>query len=917
MKRMGWTAALILTVGLGTLSLVGVAAQGQQSLQQGFEGRDPLWTPGAADAAYKETVHRITEDFAKGGRRSEYIELEAEPGSYIHYAYDVGKAPIADELNVSLWVKANRPGVQLLCRVVLPREHDPQNLDQPLTTLIKADEYQITGRWQQLTLRQPMKRLREQLQLLRADQKRDVIGDGAYIDRLVLNVWSGKGTTQVWIDDLEVSPVEDAKAAPQPITVGGVPGKPVVNRRPDVVQLEGKQLLVDGKPFFPLMIRHTGTPLKTLYDAGLNTIMVDESLPPGLLEEAVALGFKIVPTVTPPAPPDPLSGRTDGVLTSNQDFGRKVSRFLDKGSLLWWDMGGNLSYDQFKAVSHAAQSFHTVDPMRPIAVDVTDGCLAYSRGMEQVMLGVHRWPLLTGMELTSFRDWLTQRRQLAQPGAFCWTWVQTHVPDWFLTMAYDQEAGGAFKEPLGPQPEQIRLMAYTAVGSGYRGLGFWSDRFLADSHTGRDRLLALALLNQEMTMLEPILMEGREPTWIETSRPDVKAAVIRTKQAILVLPMWIGGGAQFVPGQDAVPELTLSVPMTPQSWGAWEVSPAQVRALKAQRVLGATKISLHDFSMTAAVVFTNDLSGAIVQFQNQQRQFAPSAAQWAHDQAAEELAKVEKVDAELLQMGHALPDGAELLQKARTALERSAEQHRNNNHEDAYEDAQAALRALRLLMRAHWDRAVKPLDTPTASPYAVSFYTLPKHWQFVDEIKDLRPGANVLPDGDFEAAPENVMKGWLQQEAPSLDEVTSTARRVKDDPKEGRQCLMLRLSPKDKTLPPLALDRSFVAIHSPAVHLPPGTPVAVSAWVRIPEAITASPDGALLYDSAGGEPLAVRLTGATKWKKFTLYRKVPANGVVNVTLALTGLGTVYFDDVRIEPLTGEGAATLVNRPPTP
>ena len=27
---------------------------------------------------------------------------------------------------------------------------------------------------------------------------------------LVLNVWSGKGATQVWIDDLEVSPVEDS-----------------------------------------------------------------------------------------------------------------------------------------------------------------------------------------------------------------------------------------------------------------------------------------------------------------------------------------------------------------------------------------------------------------------------------------------------------------------------------------------------------------------------------------------------------------------------------------------------------------------------------------------------------------------------------------------------------------------------------
>ena len=214
-------------------------------------------------------------------------------------------------------------------------------------------------------------------------------------------------------------------------------------------------------------------------------------------------------------------------------------------------------------------------------------------------------------------------------------------------------------------------MAYTAIGSGYRGLGFWSDRFLADSHTGRDRLLALALLNQEIEMLEPILEEGREPVWIDTSRPEVKAAVIRTKTACLVLPMWIGNGAQYVPGQDAVPELGVSVPMVPPSWEAWEVSPAEVRSLKPERVTGATRVSLHDFSLTAAVVFTGDLGGMVVRFQKQQLQMAPTAAQWAHDQAVEELAKVEKINAELEQLNHRLPDGANLLQKARDAVEKA------------------------------------------------------------------------------------------------------------------------------------------------------------------------------------------------------------------------------------------------------
>src|SRR5262249_24059723 len=160
-------------------------------------------------------------------------------------------------------------------------------------------------------------------------------------------------------------------------------------------------------------------------------------------------------------------------------------------------------------------------------VDVWDGFESF-RIQRVDMLGIHRWPLMTGLELGQYRDWLTQRRNLASSNSFAWTWVQTHLPDWFTTLVYDRPAAGpAFDEPIGPQREQIRLLTYTAVGSGCRCLGFCSDRFLADSHTGQDRLLTLALLNRELKMVEPLLLTSRAPEWIETSVPEVKAAVFR------------------------------------------------------------------------------------------------------------------------------------------------------------------------------------------------------------------------------------------------------------------------------------------------------------------------------------------------------------------------------------------------------
>jgi hypothetical protein len=51
------------------------------------------------------------------------------------------------------------------------------------------------------------------------------------------------------------------------------------------------------------------------------------------------------------------------------------------------------------------------------------------------------------------------------------------------------------------------------------------------------------------------------------------------------------------------------------------------------------------------------------------------------------------------------------------------------------------------------------------------------------------------------------------------------------------------------------------------------------------------------------------MSGEVKqWRKVTLYRRVPTTGEINVTLALTGIGKVYFDDVRIEPLEAGGAS---------
>jgi hypothetical protein len=917
-----WLVGGTLLATVALLILAGSPLLGQQFVQYGFESREPIWVQGPADAAYKQLAHRLTDESAHSGQRSEFIQLNAEPGTFIYYTYSPGKAPITDELSVSVWVKANRPGISLRCRAILPRERDPKNLQQPLSILLTGDTYQLVGRWQQLTLRQPVKRLREQQQLLRAERKTDIVIADAYIDQIVLNVYGGPGRTEVHTDDLEVGPLSENRpivgTLPPPNTTPGIgspgvpaipaspgsvgmPGVPFFPSKADEVQLKGSpaRLLVGGERFFVRGIRHTGTPLKALHEAGFNTVWLDESTPAGLIEDAVNLGFWIVPMIAPQAMPDrpgmPVTG-------GSAYLGQNVRRFLERGGLLAWDLGSNLTQEHFAPVSRTAQLLRSVDPTRPLLGDVTDGYRRYTANIDQFMLGIHRWPLGTALELPAYRDWLRQRKNLSMPGSFCWTWVQSHLPDWFLDLAYDGKITPG--EPIGPQAEQLRLLTYIAIASGYHGVGYWSDRFLADSTTGRDRLLALALLNLELRLLEPLLLAAEEPIWIDTTVPQIKAAVLRSPHATVVLPMWLCDSAQIVPGQSTLPALSLTVPLAVGAQ-VWEVSPGYMRSLQWDRVPGGVTVTIPEFSLTSILVITSDVSekGVVVSLQEQVRSMAPWAAQWAHSQALEELVKVEKVQMELERLGLGLPDSAALFRKCRQFLDSSLALRRNGDFTEAYLEAQRALRPLRILMRTQWERCVKDTDTPVASPYLMSFFTLPRHVRFWEELKSHKTAGNMISGGDFELPPDQIPQGWVIQEAQSLDHVQSVATRTPAAAKEGRQALMLQVMPRTKELVPRALERTFLSLQSPAVKLPPGALVRISVWAKVPGPIKASVDGALFYDSIGGEPMAVRLTEKCDWTRYTVYRRVPKSGVVFAILAQTGLGTVFFDDLRIELLT--------------
>ena len=120
-------------------------------------------------------------------------------------------------------------------------------------------------------------------------------------------------------------------------------------------------------------------------------------------------------------------------------------------------------------------------------------------------------------------------------------------------------------------------------------------------------------------------------------------------------------------------------------------------------------------------------------------------------------------------------------------------------------------------------------------------------------------------------------------------------------------------------LPPF-VDLPVAAVRSPAVRVGAKQFVRISVLVHRPIASVPGAGGVIVRDSIGGETLQFRTTDPIpELSRVVLYRRVPADGELTVTLGLAGYGDVFFDDLRIEPVVSipPSVPQAVGRPGPP
>lgn len=894
-QRIARSSALAARALLLTSAILGIARPASGQLRDSFEAPGPTWTLREADCGVRVLLHERTYRDAKSGQASEHVRLSLGNGTYAFLVQPIGKVPIIPELAPSLFVKCDRPNVQLLARVVFPRNID-RGTGQPITSWLRGDSYTDVGQWQQLLIRDVGTLLTREVIAQRA-QGREIDDREAHIDLIVVNAYTAPGATELWLDDLEIQGYVnlDETTGPQisrrPAGADERAGvgreasygasRPGAQGPPSAAAVQGSLLIVRGRPLMVRAIQHQGEPLEWLKSLGFNALKVSASPSAAELTEARRLGLWLI------APP-PYADQAASPETYDP--------------VIAWSLGTRLVDRDLKATQDLAQEVRAFDPHhdRPLLCGADSSLSEYSRLANLLLL--ERTVLGTTQELADLRPWLLSRPRLARAGTPVLTAVETQRPARLGEQLVLFGRGAEWEEDIDPQ--QLRLSAWHALAAGARGLIFPSDSPLAiDTGSSALRTDSLRLLNMELQLLEPWIAAGQLNEELAGDNGGVQVSVLQTERSRLLLITQHAQAQQFVLGPPPRDSLSVLVPGVGLSERAYLVSLAGVKPLKVSHGGGGARIMLDEAPHAAAVVVTQDPL-AVHHLNRTLASFRQEAARLRYDVTARRLVRVVEIDRQLTEAGHPLTQSAAWLREAQAHLLQAQRLFESSDFENTHASTTKAERLLAQVRRGHWEQTAAAFPSPAASPCIAQFTTLPLHWTAAERIRSGQWGPNVQVAGDMESLDQMLKAGWRQQRQTPAG-VASDVSLSLQDPRAGRSALRLQAWAADVRQAPQALDRPLVWITSSPIPVRQGQLVRIHGWANVPRQLAASGEGLLVFDSIGGSELGDRIRLTQGWREFTLYRAVPQTGDLTITFALTGLGEASLDDLSVGLLEPE------------
>jgi hypothetical protein len=861
-----WQAVLLAALGSMPRAVAEVAEQ---------PGEEPRWELTAADCAYFVQAHQ-RDVSGREGQPSERLWIRAGTGTYIYARHAVEPARILDDLQLHLWIAANRRGLQVYGQIVLPDTLDPAT-GRRATVLVAGESYETVGRWQRLRLTDVPLKLERQVRVLRARLRQPVDTRRAYLEAVVVNVYGGPGTTEVDFGQLETTgniPPEHAAIADVAPAGYEVPNAAAWT----APQQRSGRLLVAGRPFFPRVIEFQGEPFALLRELGFNTIYLREPPTANQQNQARELGlWLIAPPPTSQLPPD------------------------DGQPILAWFVGEDFAATWADQPPERLDRLRRRDPTRrPLIAAVERDRWQASRALD-ILLHC-REPLGSSFELSHFGPWLDQLNQLTRPGTPFWSCVQTSVAPGVVSQV---EALTGLEAPLPAtlQAEQIRQLALASVAAGARGLWFRSSSPLdaADPET-QWRRWVIEWVNAELALIEPWAMGGRRIGEIPGTNAELRVVALATARSRLLIPTHVQASAQFACRPPANGNAMVIAGVS-DSTDAFQLTHIGVTPLKKVRISGGLRIEVPAEAADALLLLTEDplVVSHINRVVGQTKQRVVQLEQLL---AERRLAEVEASAARALL---ATDERVDAWETARQALQTSRDLSSGNDSSAAYRFADQANRELDRLEADLWREVTGGKSSPLSHPAGAALplallANLPQPTSF----ETAEVARNLLRGGACEDLSLMIAAGWRQQQDAPADIETYLALSPQQ-PHSGRFSLRMLAAARTPDADQSVVERAPVWINTAPVTVQPGERIYLTGWLRIDRPIRGSYDGCVISDSIGGSDLALRFRRTDGWEPFQMVRAATRHDHLTVTIGLHGLGEVWVDDlaVTVEPSGGQ------------
>jgi hypothetical protein len=873
-----------------------VPSQSLAQFHQTFENLTPSWQRSETDCVIQNRrwdVRRVNEQ--EVNNRFERIKFATGHGTHIFVTHDVTPALVIPELKPSVRIRSEHRGAKIFARVVLPETPSPDGVG-PMTTLVAGEAYRSNGKWQTIAIetrgsnRNLADRLREKIWLLRREHGHHVTAKGAYVDKVVLNLYSGPGETTVDIDDLKVDGVVEAKPVIASRSAAVVRDRQVKaasgiqadsDKKPSLVLRDGTVLLVKKQPYFAKIIQHNGEPFDYLKALGFNVIELNSTASYEQLEQASKLDVWLI------CPPPSSVGLSS------------IPFHFDR--VMAWKLGDRLTGRDLPVVEQRVREIRESDPRigRPIFGHAASDWTGLAELTDILVAGIK--PLGTSFIASQYSDWIQARSNAIGNGKPIWADVQTELSTELIRQA---KALARNLPPTPVEPQQIKFLAYEAIAGGARGLRFTSaNRLDGVDPVTRLRALSLQWINAELTQLEPWIAGGAVmgPVPVDAGK-GIEVTAINTNRSRLLLIQRPTHHEQYLAGDQPPSMVRFMDAESAFTDNAHLIGLSGLETLPSVRGINGTELKIDNCPYAAAVVLTQDPLVVNWLSSSYQRLSKQSILQMRFELTQQWLAIQQLIGAQMNRIGRRTPAASAELALATSAIGNANRMLEQKNQLSAEQFLNQANFHLAQARREVINEPLASFQSKSSAALTSHCSLIPLHWTLAKTLAAGKWRPNGLPGGDFENLEHMRSSGWQNRRAQT-DAITTKVQIAKSAAVDGQYGLKLTVLPSQNfrrqgglvETPPLM-------IQTPPVKLKAGQFVRIHGWVNVPKTLTGSHDGLRITDSLAGPAMAERIPITSGWQEFSLYRAVETTTQFTVQFEMTGMGTANIDEVTIRAI---------------